>query len=101
MQPQPDGATLAEHFAAFERHTGKKHPESIGPTCPPEVLYILEWFWEMCAGRPVTMGGYLPLPSMEIAAWCALNRVSLHPWELKALRQLDNAFLRVANKRQT
>ena len=35
----------------------------------------------------------LPLRSRDIAAWAGLHRVVLAPWQLQALRALDDAWL--------
>jgi len=37
-----------------------------------------------------------PLPYGEIDAWCRLMQTRLDPWEVDALRRLDDAYLEAA-----
>lgn len=94
----PEGGTLQDAFDSFKRTFGKPHPEDREDVEAPEaLLYLYGWFWEMAQGRPFGPEGILlPIPCTEIAAWCQLGGVRLHPWELTAIRALDTAFLKVA-----
>ncbi len=84
----------------YERETGRRHPrQEEVPPIPQQLAYLLEWFWEINCGRPVSMGGYLPLPSVEIAAWCGLKGVRLKIWEVDALRSIDAVFLQVVHEK--
>jgi hypothetical protein len=99
-KPLPEGGTLGDAIRTFERETGRKHRAAEeAPPIPQEMSYLLEWFWEINCGRPVSMGGYLPLPSTEMLAWATLKRVVLKRWEVDALRSMDAAFLTVIHEK--
>jgi hypothetical protein len=102
QQSVPEGGTLADAFAQYLRNTGKRHPEDKGPIvrAPNDALYLLDWFWEISAGRPVGPVGLLGLPAVEIAEWSRLNRVVLKPWEFHALRRIDAKFMQVMNEQR-
>ena len=100
LKPGPDGTTLREAFASFERARGKKHPEDVSPDpLPREVAYVMEWFWELHSCRPVGPAGFLPVPASEILAWAQLHRTQPRPWELHVLRALDSAFLKIMGEK--
>lgn len=50
------------------------------------------------SGRSYIEGGPLPLSSTEILSWCQLNQLTLQPWELRAIRLLDTAWLSAQRK---
>ena len=85
----------------YRRQTGKPHPEDREHVTPPTaLLYLWDWFWEVAQGRPVGPEGIqMPIPPSEVYAWAQLGGHQLRAWELKALRGLDNAYLRVAAER--
>lgn len=51
------------------------------PECPPECLYLLDWFYEVRGGEPLTF--------REIRAWDELRGVGVSPEEVKVLMLLD------------
>ena len=51
------------------------------PECPPECLYLLEWFCEVRGAEPLTF--------QEVEAWDGLRGVGVTPEEVKALMLLD------------
>ena len=55
----------------------------------------------MGAGRPVGMGGYLPIPNVEMLAWSTLTGIKPKRWEIEAIRALDEVFLKVMNAKDT
>ena len=61
---------------------------------PEGLEYLWAWFLELSfTGRAYLSGTPLPLSNGEIWAWCQLNRAALEPWELRAVRLLDTAWL--------
>ncbi len=61
---------------------------------PREVRYLWHWFLELCfTGRTYVETEPLPLSNTELVSWCQLNRIEFQPWELRALRLLDTAWL--------
>lgn len=68
------------------------------PPMPEEISFLWRVFQDLNWGRPRLMGAQLPIPHMEILAWCALHGERLRPWEIQVLRALDAAWLRAVNK---
>jgi hypothetical protein len=66
---------------------------------PEEIRFVHDAFWQMSDGRPLTQGGFLPIPNMEILAWSMLNGVKLKLWEMQVIRVMDRIWLKHANKR--
>lgn len=65
-----------------------------GPEPPEGVEYLIEWFHEL--GPCLSSGfGPVPLTYAEIAAWSALRRIALAPWEVQAIRALSETFCEV------
>lgn len=60
--------------------------------------HVLEWFWELSAARGSNGFGALPITYGEIAAWQALTGVEPEAWEVKAIREMDMAFLAAFSK---
>lgn len=64
-----------------------------GPALPDEAAYLWGWYCELAAARNSNGFGPVPLSFAEIDAWARLNARVLHPFELRALRALDAAWL--------
>jgi hypothetical protein len=90
-----------EVFAAWSRaHGGKRHADDVPPPEMPSALaYLMDWFWQLHPGRPVTTAGFMPIPMVEIDAWSRLNGIRLRSWELRVLRLLDGTFIRVMGEK--
>lgn len=59
---------------------------------------ILEWFWELHAGRTGNGFGPDPITWPAIDAWSRVTGTDLQPWEVRALIRLDCLWLdRAAN----
>ncbi len=93
---QPDGSTLRATLHSGWRQRLERNPRFpppdglFGPPCPEAARYLWDWYLDLARGRPA---GEHParLSSQEIKAWCDLNGVRLRPWEVTALRRLDDA----------
>lgn len=85
---------MRDHLEAFRRRTGRPHPLSAAPPLPPEAAHLWEWFLDLHAARSPGR----PLAWHEIAAWAALSGERPAPWEVRALRALDAAWLAEGTK---
>lgn len=65
--------------------------------CPYEVEYIWDWFTELNAARPANGMCIGPIPYSEIAVWAKLMQLNLLPFEIKALRAIDEAYVTHCN----
>lgn len=92
-----DGKTAAEK-AEFLESTGIKVSALDGPSMPPEVVHIWQWFLDLNGGRG---GGWGPGPITwaDIHGYCYLQGIKPHPWELSVLRAFDAAWLIVNNEK--
>ena len=63
------------------------------PPMPAEMAHVWRWFCELHASRTHGQFGAFPIGYGEIAAWAALTGVSPKPYEVTALRAIDDAFL--------
>ena len=64
------------------------------PPCPHQLAYLLDWWSELAATRPIGFNGGLPITYAEISSWAGLTGRRPVPREVGLLRAIDNAFLR-------
>lgn len=100
-KPTSDGATVSDHRDSAARQwalLGKKKAEAVqsiilGPDFPIELTYLWSWFLELAAGIDAGLGAPV-VTWRDVAAWASLMRISLEPWESRAL--VDLGQLRVS-----
>ena len=63
------------------------------PDVPAAGEYLWGLFWDMSLGRGNGGWGPEPLSWADMAAYAGLNGITFNPWESKALRRMDLAFL--------
>lgn len=81
--------------------TGKAPPELITPGMPAGLAHLMAWFDEIGLARRSGMASPDPLSWSDIAAWSSLTGQALAPWEVRALRALDAAWISAWNEAQT
>ncbi|WP_425547693.1 phage tail assembly chaperone [Aminobacter niigataensis] len=67
----------------------------------PDFEYLLEWFWDISAGRSHGFSGPNPLSMTEIANWSALSGTVIRREEISILRAMDGAFMSAIAKEQS
>lgn len=87
------GNTKFDLLTKFSERTGKKHPDLIEPEVNEFVLYVWEWFIELNSQRTSNGFGSNPIQFIDIKSWAELNQRLIKPWEVKAIRRLDNTWL--------
>lgn len=85
------GASIADHYKAVARATGRPLPKP--PALPPEARYLWDTFVEITRRRQSSGFGRQPITHSEIMAWSTLKQWPLAPWEVDALCALDDAYL--------
>ena len=76
----------------------RAHLESAGvedpnpKTFPEAMAHVWGWFLELASGRTCGMGAN-PITWEGMAAWSALTGARPAPWEVRAIRELDSAYL--------
>lgn len=61
--------------------------------CPVEVEHIWRWYVELDEERTAGMD-LDPITSPVIESWARLNRIRPIPFEVKALRAIDKAYMK-------
>lgn len=69
------------------------------PQLPREAAHLWAFYLELDAARRSNGFGPDPIGFPEIAAWSALTDNALEPWEVYAIRRLDQAYLSDAASR--
>lgn len=88
-------ATLADHLAVVARMTGRSLNDNL-PKLPREMRYLWRAFTSLHRARGSNGWGPSPIAWSEIESFCRLTGVALDPWEVEAIRALDEAFLDTA-----
>ena len=66
-----------------------KPPELELPEVEEKILYILEWFYEIKSGEPITY--------LEIEAWNRLKSIGISADEVEGIMAMDLEFLKSQN----
>lgn len=66
----------------------------------PDFEYLLDWFWDISAGRSHGFNGPNPLSMTEIANWSALTGTVIRREEIAIIRAMDGEYLSSAAKEQ-
>ena len=79
-----------------ERQTGKTPKELADlPEQPEGTEFVWQMFNELSMTRGVGLAGALPITYGEIDAYQRVTGLTLQPFELQAIRELDMTFLGV------
>lgn len=68
------------------------------PPEPTRLTYLFRIFNMAGRGRPLSPGGWMPLPISEIDATARLLSIRLRPWEIDGLLRLDDAWRKVMSE---
>ena len=85
------GAALGEHYAAVARATGKEVAPA--PVLPAALSYLWNHFAMLHRCRGNNGFGPNPISWSEMQAYCYMTGARLAPWEVEAIRLLDDEFL--------
>jgi len=91
MSRSVGNATLADHFAAVAHQRGV--PVTKPPSIPDGGQHIWRAFREISRARGGNGFGPNPLAWTEIDAWARLTGTLLEPWEVRAIREIDDVIL--------
>jgi hypothetical protein len=64
----------------------------------PGTEHVIAMFDELSNTRARTKIGPMPITHVEIQAYCHLTGTDLDPWELDALKRMDNAYIHEAQE---
>lgn len=85
---------MADHYAAVSKATGRKLDE---PKLPAALIYLWNHFMQLHRGRTYNGFGANPISWSEFHAYCQVTRTALSPWEVEAIRMLDEVYLEVTS----
>lgn len=97
MNRQAGGAAVSDHYAALERSGRKAKPK--GPTLHPSAVHVWNLFAQVSAARTGSGFGPNPLTYSEIDAFSRLTGWTLDPWEVDAIRALDDAYITAVSEK--
>lgn len=88
-----DGTTARDQLNSLWRQT-KVMPKELEPVeCHESVLYLWRYFLSMNARRSHNEAGPQPIGHAEVDAWARVRHLSLSPFDLSALDQLEALYL--------
>lgn len=86
--------TLREHLASAEDQGG--YIPELHPDPPPELVeYIWQIFGELHSARANNGLATSALTYSEMEAWGRLTARQLTPFEVRTIKEIDNAFLKI------
>ena len=86
--------TLRATLEQVEFQTGVTPDELAIGDLPECAMHLWDWFLELSDTRQNGMS-INPISHTEIISWSRLMRIRLEPWEVRALKIIDNAFITV------
>ena len=89
-------AQLSDHYAVLAKRGHIKAPQP--PKLPPEVVHIWNTFVQLAAARGGSGFGPQPISYTEIEAFSRVMDMPLAPWEVAAIRALDDAYFEVKSE---
>lgn len=92
------GGTLRDDAQSLERQGAFVPPEYLSLPFPDLVSHIWEWFIELHRCRTSNGFGVNPITYIDIDAWSRLTRRKPTALEIRAITQIDAAFLTVQAK---
>ena len=98
MASDTGGAALGDHYAAMVRSGRRAAPKP--PELPRGATQIWNAFAELHAARGGSGFGPLPISYAEIESYLRVSGERLAPWEVKALRGLDDQWLAARAKKE-
>lgn len=93
-----NGVSYREHLKQVEKNTGDRPDDLDGPPFPNNVSHIWSLFIELSGTRPVGFSGPLPITYTEIKSYCDLSGIEIRPYEVSAIKYLDNIFIKESAK---
>ena len=85
------GAQMADHYAVVARVTGRNVVQE--PKLPMALRYLWNHFATLHAARTGNGFGANPIGWGELKAYCELTCTRLDPWEVHAIRAVDDEYL--------
>lgn len=91
MKTAGDGASVEDHLSVVRRRSGIVVSDE--PECPREIIYIWNSWVELNNGRGSSGFAPIPISWQEMEAYARLTGVDLLPWEARAIRSIDDAYM--------
>lgn len=99
-RPDESGTTVRAALTRVHQQTGELPDELRDePRLPRAVQHVYLWFVELAAARRSGFGPD-PIAFAEIQAWATLTLRQPRPWEVRAIRAMDDKILRLVAEEQ-
>ena len=82
-------------FEHLEQVNGKRHEMLEVGEYPSFLGYLLEWFYDLSRTRRISQAGLMAISYHDIMAFKTLMGIDIRPWEVSAIRRIDDAYLSV------
>jgi len=89
-----DGTTQRDHCESYSRQTGEHYPGWEPIKCPPEALYLFNYWCSMSARRTNNGFGPNPIPDEGVLAWEKRKGIQLASLEHEVMDLLEQAYFR-------
>lgn len=94
MNQTSGSVTVSDHYAALAKKGKKARPKS--PELPFEAVHIWNHFVRLSGARTGNGFGANPISFSEMDAYSRLCGWAFDPWEIDAIRLLDDAYLSIS-----
>lgn len=91
ITPLKQGGTKLDHLKQVEKQKGSDVIPEI--EIPEDGQHVWNWFIDLHKKRGSSGFGAAPLLYTEIRAWGELMRITVEPWEVTAIMEMDDAYL--------
>ena len=92
MKTAGDGASVEDHLTIIRQRAGFQK-EVLEPECPREVIYVWNSWVELNGARGSSGFAPHPISWSELDAYSRMIGVEIYPWEARAIRAIDDAYL--------
>lgn len=100
-EAQDDGAPLRDHLNSIWRSTGKMPKQLEAVESPPELaIHVWGYFLELHKERSNNGFGAGKITATMIKDWAEVYCIALELWEIKAIRQIDDAWMKMQSEKK-
>lgn len=101
-QSSKDGKSNRSHLEALAARGDKLALKALqGPEVPWAVEYLLEWWYELGAGRAGGAWGPSAMTWQDVGAWARVTNTPVTAMEAAMLLRMDRVFLAAASPPET
>jgi hypothetical protein len=103
IRKEDDGSDTKDHLIAAAKQGDETAAATLrdraAPVLSPAAEPVLKWFWTLKAAAPAGFGPSI-ITFEAIRAWSLLLDVRPAPWQVRAIRAMDNTFNEAIQKKK-